>query len=220
MQKFIEAARSVRDLWSGSAILSWLTFQGILPVIEKLGPTALIYPALRGNPLMDLWLHKEGGLENIPLPSKESCRSPSLPNRFVALVPWGPEGVLAKAMEDACDGAVGAAWRRLAKDVHDHLNPTLAGIDPDWSRLWQEQVNSFFEVRTAAIPIHDLNDETLPRLIEGKDSFDEVWPAAHAGASDTSQPVNRHWSVQRGYNNRPQGIGFSPCATLLRNPGK
>ena len=41
-----------------------------------------------------------------------------------------------------------------------------------------------------------------------------------AGASDTSQPVNRHWSVQRGYNNRPQGIGFSPCATLFRNPGK
>ena len=38
VQKFIEAARSVRDLWSGSAILSWLIFQGIRPVIEKLGP--------------------------------------------------------------------------------------------------------------------------------------------------------------------------------------
>ena len=83
--------------------------------------------------------------------------------------------------------------------MHDRLNPTLAGIDPDWSRLWQEQVNSFFEVRTAAIPIHDLNDETLPRLIGGKDSFGEVWPAAHAvrGLNDAIPPSDRYRFDQR-----------------------
>jgi CRISPR-associated protein Cmr2 len=47
VQPFIEAARSVRDLWTGSMILSWLSFQAMLPVIEELGPTAVIYPALR-----------------------------------------------------------------------------------------------------------------------------------------------------------------------------
>jgi len=34
VQSFIKTARSVRDLWSGSMILSWLTFNGILPIIE------------------------------------------------------------------------------------------------------------------------------------------------------------------------------------------
>ena len=46
-RSFIESARSVRDLWSGSMILSWLTFQAMLPVVEQLGPTAVIYPLLR-----------------------------------------------------------------------------------------------------------------------------------------------------------------------------
>jgi CRISPR-associated protein Cmr2 len=39
-QRFIEAPRSVRDLWAGSMILSWLAFRAILPVIERLGPGA------------------------------------------------------------------------------------------------------------------------------------------------------------------------------------
>ncbi len=47
VQSFIAAARSVRGLWSGSAILSWLVFQGIRPILETLGPTALVYLALR-----------------------------------------------------------------------------------------------------------------------------------------------------------------------------
>lgn len=54
VQSFIAAARSLRDLWSGSMILAWLTFHGMLPVIEALGPTALVYPALRGLPWLDL----------------------------------------------------------------------------------------------------------------------------------------------------------------------
>src|SRR5690606_6163253 len=47
VQRFIEASRSVRDLWSGSMILSWLAFRSLLPVVEQLGPAALVYPALR-----------------------------------------------------------------------------------------------------------------------------------------------------------------------------
>lgn len=179
VQKFIEAARSVRDLWSGSAILSWLTFQGIRPVVDILGPTALVYPALRGNPLLDLWLRDQGGLGDIvPLPFKESRRSPSIPNRFVALVPWGPDGTEARAMADACDEAVRAAWRRLADDVRGCLHPKLSAINADWARRWQAQVNSFFEVRTATMPERSLDDKTLARLIGGNDSFDKVWPQA------------------------------------------
>ncbi len=179
VQTFIAAARSVRDLWSGSAILSWLVFQGIRPVLDKLGPTALVYPALRGNPLMDLWLREQNGLEDIaPLPSKESRRAPSIPNRFVALVPWGTDGADAHAMADDCVEAVRAAWRCLADDVRGSLNPTLSGIDPGWARRWQEQVDRFFELRIATLPERDLDDKTLAKLIGGDNSFDDVWPEA------------------------------------------
>ena len=178
VQHFIEAARSVRDLWSGSAILSWLVFQGIRPVLDKLGPTALVYPALRGNPLMDLWLRDRAGLQNVPLPSEESLRSPSIPNRFVALVPWGPDGAAARTLADDCTEAVHTAWRRLADDVRGCLNPKLSALDPDWAHRWQAQIESFFEVRTATLPERDLNDHTLAKLIGGTDSFEDVWPEA------------------------------------------
>ncbi len=178
VQSFIATARSVRDLWTGSAILSWLTFQGICPVLDTLGPTALVYPALRGNPLMDLWLRNQRGLKNIvPCPASASRRSPSIPNRFVALVPWGLDG--AEGVADDCEQAVRAAWRRLADAVRGCLSRPLSAINPDWARRWPAQVDSFFEVRTATLPVRDVRmDATLARLIGGKDSFAEVWPAA------------------------------------------
>lgn len=177
VQSFIEAARSVRDLWSGSAILSWLTFKGICPVLEALGPTALVYPALRGNPLMDLWLLKQDGLQNlVSPPSEASRRSPSIPNRFVALVPWGPDGAHARELADACAEAVRNAWRGLANDVHARLEPKLGKLDPEWARHWQDQVDSFFDVATTVMPLRPLDDATLARLIGNKESFDEVWP--------------------------------------------
>jgi CRISPR-associated protein Cmr2 len=58
VQSFIASARSLRDFWTGSMILSWLTFQAMLPVIEKLGPTALVFLAMRGSPFLDKWLRE------------------------------------------------------------------------------------------------------------------------------------------------------------------
>lgn len=171
VQRFIAAARSVRDLWSGSAMLSWLTFQGIRPVLEQLGPTALVYPALRGNPLMDLWLCDQAGLENIVHPSKQARRSPSIPNRFVALVP----GEQAQAMAEACAEQVERAWHDLATEVCARLDPYLVNMDRDWAERWQAQVDRFFEVKTAVLPESEVRDETLAQLIGGKDAFDEVW---------------------------------------------
>lgn len=176
VQKFIEAARSVRDLWSGSAILSWLTFQGICPVLETLGPTALVYPALRGNPLMDLWLYEHGGLKDVmQLPPKASRRSPSIPNRFVALVPWGSNGAAAAKLADTCDHTVRKAWCRLAGDVRNCLDPALSSLDPDWAQRWQDQVDSFFEIRTAVMPERVWDDETLARAIGNTNSYTDVW---------------------------------------------
>ncbi len=179
VQKFIEVARSVRDLWTGSAVLSWLTFQGLCPVLDTLGPTALVYPALRGNPLMDLWLHDHAGLKSRGLlPQEASRRSPSLPNRFVALVPWGSGGAEATLLAGTCAQAVKQACRRLGDDVHACLNPEMKAINPDWARHWQQQVDSFFEVRTAVLPIREMRDETLAGLLGNTDSFGKVWPEA------------------------------------------
>ena len=181
VQPFIAAARTVRDLWSGSAVLSWLTFQGLTPVLERFGPTALVFPALRSGPLMDLWLRKHAGLDDlIKLPSVSARSSPSIPNRFLALVPWGPDGRDGHAMAELCANAVRAAWRRLSEDVHARLDPVLTALDPEWARRWKGQAEQFFDVRTSVVPERPLNDGYLASLICGAGSFDTVWPDAAA----------------------------------------
>ena len=82
-------------------------------------------------------------------------------------------------MADACEKAVRAAWRRLADNVHSCLDRSLSSLDPGWAGRWREQVDSFFEVRTATLPIRDMKDDTLASMIGGAQAaFDSVWPEA------------------------------------------
>lgn len=179
VQPFIEAARSVRDLWTGSAILSWLSFAAMRPILELLGPTAFVYPALRGNPLADLWLRNDLGLDRIRPPELVARKSPSLPNRFIAVVPWGPDGTLADELAERCEASSRAAWTRLADEVHGRLAKTLEELSPGWDRLWTSQVGDFFDIATAAVPERDLDDESMAQLMSGK-SFGETWPECAA----------------------------------------
>ena len=54
VQEFISQARSTRDLWSGSFLLSWLMASGLRRLSELAGPDAVIFPSLHGQPLFDL----------------------------------------------------------------------------------------------------------------------------------------------------------------------
>ena len=179
VQPFIEAARSVRDLWTGSAILSWLSFAAMRPILDLLGPTAFIYPALRGNPLMDLWLRNDLRLDRIRSPEPLARKSPSLPNRFIAIVPCGSNGSLADQLAERCDASARAAWARLADEVHGRLAKALDKISPDWDRLWTSQVGDFFDIATTTVPERALDDDAMAGLMSGK-SFGETWPECAA----------------------------------------
>lgn len=184
VQRFIEASRSVRDLWSGSMILSWLAFRAMLPVIEQIGPTALVHPALRGNPLLDLWLradHRLGG--KAPLPEVHRRLTPSLPHRFLALVPWGVDGSAAKALAAECEQAVTTAWKEMADAVRRRLKRLLDASFPGWDKRWDGQIASDFGASTAIVPLAGSGEEVdgrLARLLASKTSFAEAFPDAEA----------------------------------------
>ena len=181
VQPFIEAARTVRDLWSGSAILSWLAFRGLTPVLDRFGPTALVFPALRGNPLVDNWLRDRVGLGDlVERPAVFMRRSPSLPNRFVAMVPWGQDGMAAHEFAERCAASARDAWLQLAGDVRSVLDPALAGIDPDWAARWERQVGQHFEIGTAVLPERPLDDRALADLMGESERFEDVWPEVAA----------------------------------------
>lgn len=180
VQPFIAAARSVRDLWSGSALLSWLAFQAMRPIIEQLGPTAFVYPSLRGSPLVDLWLRREAGLADVvPEPTVAARMAPSLPNRFVAVTPWGQDGAEAEALRQACLASAQSAWRRVADAVRNELNPILTPLSSDWARLWDSQINTALEFRATVVPERQLGDREMAALVGAKD-FRDAWPDAAA----------------------------------------
>ncbi|MBK8176003.1 MAG: type III-B CRISPR-associated protein Cas10/Cmr2 [Rhodospirillales bacterium] len=184
VQSFVEAARSVRDLWTGSAILSWLTFQAMLPIIEELGPTALVFPSLRGAPLMDLWLRDRLKLSDVPLPDTEARKAPSIPNRFFAIAPWGDDGANARRLAGQCEERANSAWKLLADAVKRRLDPELTSLCAGWAGRWDDQIKSVFEVRTACLPaLRSSEDERHWAGLLGGTSFDATWPPLGAARS-------------------------------------
>ncbi|MBI5514311.1 MAG: type III-B CRISPR-associated protein Cas10/Cmr2 [Deltaproteobacteria bacterium] len=162
VQSFIEASRTLRDLWSGSLLLSTLLFESLVPVLEDVGPQALVYPSLRGVPVVDRWLHETGrvpkGLFSHDERSQERLRIPALPNRFLALVP----DELATGLADRCKSALSNAWERIAGAVYDGLaerGGRWGTRHPGWDQRWDDQVRSFWEVKATVLHRKELQQD-------------------------------------------------------------
>ncbi len=180
VQTFIQSARSVRDLWSGSALLSWLIFQGMRPILENLGPTVFVFPALRGHPLMDMWLKSVSDLADlIPMPSKYARRAPSFPNRFVALVPYGSKGHTASAFAKECETSIRAGWKQVSNRIRSQLDDQFNSLCFEWDQHWDAQIESFFDISTSICSAHELSDTKMASLIGGTQEFSQVWKDAH-----------------------------------------
>ncbi len=68
------------------------------------------------------------------------------------------------------------AWRNLADTVLGELNQKWPFAPPDWASRWNEQVENYFEIRTAVLPWREASDEVIGRLIAGEDGFDKAFP--------------------------------------------
>ena len=123
VQDFIAAARSTRDLWSGSYLLSWLMAAGLKTLSAQVGPDAIIFPNLRDQSLFDLhWRDELWSKIRISdqQPLWESLdwnpddfQVANLPNVFLALVPADQGPGLARQVETA----IRDEWKRIADAV-------------------------------------------------------------------------------------------------------
>jgi CRISPR-associated protein Cmr2 len=181
VQNFIAAARSLRDLRNGSLLLSWLTFRAMRPVLECVGPWALIFPSLRGNAMVDQWLRgAAGGLgSKIIIQPDDAARllSPSLPNRFLALVPMGPDGTWAAALARAVQAGATAAWTEVAAAVRSRLGRKLNERFPGWDASWDTQIGQTWDAVATVLPLRECTDEALAGY-RGRQTFAQAYPQA------------------------------------------
>lgn len=146
VQPFIESARTLRDLWSGSFLLSWIVGSAMKPIYDHPDckkAYAFITPQvdLDSNALLDAILKGRRGDENAVLPT--------IPNKFVAKIPSD----LADQLRTKCLEAAQAAWRKIANDVRKALNPEFDKRSDTWARYWDNQVGSYFEFHSVVKPI-------------------------------------------------------------------
>mgnify|MGYP000877782311 CR=1 FL=1 len=125
VQSFIAAARSTRDLWSGSYLLSWLITTGLKKLTESIGPDAVIFPNLIGQPLFDLlwrdelWSKMKSHCDSQKSIwegfkyNSEQLLTPNFPNVFLALVPETDARELAIEVENA----IREEWTEIADSV-------------------------------------------------------------------------------------------------------
>ena len=200
-------ARSLRDSWSGSYILAWLTFHAMKEIIKDLGPTAIIFPSLRGAPLLDQWLKEEFNLEKPGLNlSDEECRMPSLPNRFLAVVPYGPGGETARDFAIRCEQAARNAWKELSGSVRSTLNSKWSFLKacPDWDKHWDDQIDQYFDTVSTVLGIRDSDNTALDALLgnskleaDRSSSIHSTWPdlVDLAGRLQSARRAVRHVPV-------------------------
>ncbi|NLF69580.1 MAG: type III-B CRISPR-associated protein Cas10/Cmr2 [Candidatus Anammoximicrobium sp.] len=205
VQPFIAAARTVRDLWTGSYLLARLTRAAMQPILTRLGQDAFVSPAVIGNEQ-----------------DNRHLRSPCLPNRFLAEVPLAD----AESLAQECEAACRAVWQETAREVYEKLGELigkrLGGHKPLWESqrpLWDAQVESFFDIRKVVLPWKDCPPGVLARLLghpceEGSDS-DRQWSdrVDLLGRVLAAQKAVRHIPDYRPPTD-PQGRYPAKCSLL------
>jgi CRISPR-associated protein Cmr2 len=143
VQEFIATARKTQDLWMGSYILSYLSWQAMKVVAEEFGPDVIVFPDLYEQPLVDKWLASKITLEQ---PDIHGLSTPTLPNRFLAILPQMKEGKyqpseIAKRAKES----VIVAWKEIAETVKKGLESKLGCENPVWDQIWERQIEDFIE---------------------------------------------------------------------------
>jgi len=154
VQSFISQARKTQDFYMGSFILSYLTFLAIEEVVEKFGPTSIIYPDLYKQPLMDWFLTKKKGL-NIKNFDSKSIQLPTIPNRFVAIIGDTDKnhiGTLVKLMKDKVKNELEDAYESIFNGLRITLNK-------EQKEILQRQLSDFPQIFWVAIPWKKGNDD-------------------------------------------------------------
>lgn len=162
VQAFIAEARSTSDLWAGSHLLARISWEAMKVVCEECGPDAILFPNLRGVPLVDVWLrdevklagdlfrHEEWAVRNQGSDSN-ALFTAALPNRFVALVPASRTETLVNTIRSRVRSYVMEQGQLALEKVLEIIDEPRDKALRCYDQL-AEQLAGFPEVYWAAVP--------------------------------------------------------------------
>lgn len=177
---FTTEGSTVEGLRTGSALLAWLIWQTLQPVLEQSGPDAVLYPSLRYQPALDSWLADQG------VGKATQASLVTLPNEFVALVP----SAQAEELAAACQKAFDQAWHTLADDALKLAvrEGWTSGSDQTWNDIWKRQIERALHLEWIALDWGDDSTSAGTLLPKGEVAAFERWVKTHQDASGLEDP--------------------------------
>ena len=162
IRSFITQSRKVRDLWASSYLVSMLSTAALMEAVMTLGPDTVIYPDLRENPLVDLYLLMEGVLTTEELKSlwggegferrfARALLTPTVPGTMTLFVPSARAQDLTERMKERMMGLM----ERLVSGMRDYLTREVPGI---YFPITQNDLPHPLKIRTATVSFEDVND--------------------------------------------------------------
>ena len=153
VQELIKASRKMRDFWSGSWLLHYLSAKISWRLAEIYGADSLVYPCLYAQPMIDHWLLKKYPefSEWIDQPSNRNLLTAGFPNVLVLVL---PKDSVESAMQTAKQ-ILKEEWRDLGKKAFDflqskkHWMPTLN----EDSKLWGGWLESQWQIYWSSLPL-------------------------------------------------------------------
>lgn len=231
VQDFIAAAKSVRDLWSGSYLLSWLMAAGLKALSAAVGPDSVIFPSLFQQPLVDLqwrdelWNRISIGDETVWESFRyknEELLVPNLPNVFLALVPADRATELGQLVEQAIreewTKISTACWNFCDKAVH-HQSPLTADEADLFTRQsrnerFKKQSARFLQVSWVA----EAWPANLKSALDTAAKFPEDMPVGKATAGILSVVKMATEQIEASHRDE-RYYSDKPTRTVLNNQG-
>lgn len=157
VQDFIAAARTTRDLWSGSYLLSRLMVAGAECLMRKEG-CEIIFPLVDKLSIYRFWTTRKWC---------ERAETPCLSNKLVAYVPTEQAEDIALEVK----AAIECTWQEIAQNVWNLLP---AGIKTAERRQrYRIQVDNHLAVDYAHLPMDMTREQMAPWVSELEEEKDE-----------------------------------------------
>lgn len=175
VQGFIAEARTTSDLWAGSHLLARIAWEGMKGICERLGPDAILFPNLRGVPLVDRWLRDDMGVPGEWFQGEDWVRgktdanplfAAALPNRFVAIVPADQAARLSEEIT-----------RRVRAYVAGLGEATLLRILEELGEPWRDDLPCVDQLKAQLADFPEVHWATVS------------WSLAEGGEADGKRPA-------------------------------
>ncbi|CUS98241.1 CRISPR-associated protein Cmr2, partial [Candidatus Kryptonium thompsonii] len=190
VQSFISQARKTQDFFMGSFILSYLTFIGMKEILNRYGPTSIIYPDLFRQPLMDWFLEREKKID-VQNSNLRFVDIPTIPNRFVALIPESDR----EKIKELAEGAKRNIFEELAC-IRDRILQKLDLNEQRIKEAIEKQLIDFPQIYWVAISWR--KGEANIGVDDLKDYF----------YGDELAKWNNFWSFAKDKGEHPPNIGL------------